>query len=141
MSKPLKTTFFLLLLFSFNEANSQISVSFYGNAHNSKVGVAYDFNEKLWAEVRLYSGTSLGNITAEAVLNYNFLRRETYETYFGGGIVVNNLNGLILPVGARFTPFESLENFSFHIELQPMYEVDYEDVILYGFGGIRYKFN
>lgn len=137
----LKFLFILLFIFSFTEAKSQISVSYFGNANISKVGMAYDFKEKLWAEVRLYSGTSLENTTAEAVLNYNFLRREMYQTYFGGGIVVNNLNGLVIPIGASFTPFESINNFSFHIELQPMYEVDYENVLLNGFGGIRYKFN
>lgn len=137
----LRIAFFLLIIFSANEARSQVSVSYYGNANTSKVGVAYDFNEKLWTELRLYSGTSIGNLTAEAVLNYNFLRRESYETYFGGGIVVNNLNGVVLPVGVRFTPFESLSNFSFHIELQSMYEVDYENLFINSFGGMRYRFN
>lgn len=142
MSKvALKLTFVLLMVFSFNEARSQVSVSYYGNANNTKIGLAYDFNESLWTELRLYSGTSIENITAEAVLNYNFLQGEKYMGYFGGGIVVNNLNGVVLPIGTRFTPFENLDNFSLHIELQPMYEMDYADIFINGFGGIRYKFN
>lgn len=142
MSKiTLKISLFLLFVFSFNQAQSQISASFYGNANNSKIGFGYDFNESLWTEVRLYSDTSIGNATAEAVLNYNFLRRETYDTYFGGGIVVNNLTGVILPIGARLKPFENLRNLAFHIELQPMYEVDFDDVLLFGFAGLRYTFN
>ncbi|CAM4356302.1 hypothetical protein [Gillisia limnaea] len=142
MSKiTLKAIFILSLLFSFNQAKAQLSVSYFGNSANSKVGVGYDFNEKLWTELRIYSGTSLENVTAEAVLNYNFLRREKYRTYVGGGVVVNNLNGVVVPIGVQFTPFESLNNFSFHIELQAMYEVDYEDLFINGFGGIRYKFN
>ena len=142
MSKiTLRIIFMLLLVFSFSNANAQVSVSYFGNAHNSKVGVAYGFNEKLWTELRLYSGTSLENTTAEAVLNYNFVRREKYNAYVGGGVVLNSLNGLVLPLGVNFSPFENLNNFSLHIELQPMYEVDYEDLFLNGFGGIRYKFN
>lgn len=142
MSKvALKLSFILFMVISIHEARSQVSVSYFGNATNSKIGVAYDFNESLWTELRLYSGTSLSNITAEAMLNYNFLRREKYTGYFGGGVVVNSLNGIVVPVGTSFTPFESLDNFSFHIELQPMYELDYDDIFINGFGGIRYKFN
>ncbi|MGZ9734328.1 hypothetical protein [Flavobacterium sp. GNP002] len=137
----LKAIFIFSLLFSFNETQAQVSVSYFGNSTNTKIGVGYDFNEKLWTELRIYSGTSLANTTAEAVLNYNFLRKEKFRTYVGGGIVVNNLNGIVVPVGVQFTPFENLNNFSFHIELQLMYEVDYEDMFVNGFGGIRYKFN
>ncbi|MDT0690469.1 hypothetical protein RM549_11785 [Salegentibacter sp. F188] len=142
MSKiTLKIIFMLLLVFSFSKANAQVSVSYFGNANISKVGVAYDFNEKLWTELRILSGTDLQNFTAEAVLNYNFLRREKYNAYVGGGVVVNVFNGFVVPLGVSFSPFESLKNFSLHVELQPMYEVDFADVYIYGYGGIRYKFN
>lgn len=142
MSKvTLRIIFILLFIFSINEAKAQWSVSYFGNANVSKVGIAYDFNESLWTEVRLYSGTSFENTTAEAVLNYNFVSREKYQTYVGGGVVANNLKGLVMPIGVRFTPFESLDNFSLHIELEPMYEVVYENIFLNGFGGIRYKFD
>lgn len=137
----LRTIFILALFFSFNFGNAQVSASYFGNTSNTKVGLAYDFNEKWWTELRLYSGTTFRNLTAEAVVNYNFLRKEKYRTYVGAGVVVNYLNGIVLPLGVQFSPFENLSNFSFHIELQPMYEVDYESVFLEGFWGLRYKFN
>lgn len=137
----LQALFILFLLFSFSESKAQVSASYFGNVSNSKVGIGYDFNEKLWTEVRLYSGTTLRNLTVEAVLNYNFLRRDKYRTYVGAGIVVNYLNGLVVPLGVQFSPFENLNNFSFHIEFQPMYEVDYQNIFIEGFWGLRYKFN
>ena len=130
----------LLLLFAFNEAKAQWSVSYFGNSSNSKVGVGYDFSEKLWAELRIYSDLPLYDITVEGSLNYNFVRRDQYRTYVGLGMVLNEINGIFLPLGVQVSPFENLRNFSFHIELQIIEVFDYNDTYLNGYWGLRYRF-
>ncbi len=137
----IKYVLILIGIFSFQYSYSQISVSYYGNSNLSKVGVGYDFNDKLWTELRIYSGTTIEEITPEVVLNYNFLNKEDYKIYAGGGVVLNYFNGIVSQVGTQIMPFEKLKNFSFHIELQPQYNFDFEDIYIFGYGGIRYKFN
>lgn len=134
----------LLLLIFFGittQTKAQFSASFYNNSEISKVGVAYHFNEKLWTEAKLYSGTSIDNITLDLVLNYNFWRKEIHQMYIGGGVSVGNINGIVIPLGLQVAPIESLKNLSFHIEFQPLYEIDLDNIFLQGFWGIRYTFN
>ena len=66
------------------------------------------------------------------------MKKEKYETYIGAGIVLNNINGIIIPIGIGIKPFENLKNLSLNIELNPLYEIDFEDVFIRGFIGIRY---
>ena len=141
MKKTIRTTIVaLLFVFSFQFMNGQISASFQTNSNLSKIGLGYNFNDKLWGELRVYSGTSIEEITPEIVLNYNFVQREYFETYFGGGVVLNYFNGIVSQVGVQIKPFENVKNFSFLIEAQPHYNWDYEDFYFNAFGGIRYKF-
>jgi hypothetical protein len=128
-------------IFFFQSSYSQISFSYFGNSNLSKVGVGYEFNDNLWTELRIYSGTAIQDITPEAVLNYNFRAGEDYKIYAGGGFVLNGINGIVSQIGTQIMPFEKLKNFSFHIELQPQYNFDFSDIIFYGYGGIRYTFN
>jgi hypothetical protein len=116
-----------------------VSTSFYTNESNSKIAIGYQFNEKLWSDLRIYSGTSIDNFTPEIVLNYNYLRKENYETYFGTGIILNNINGIVIPIGIAIKPFENLKNLSLNIEFNPLYEIDLNDLFIRGFIGIRYK--
>ena len=127
----------IIAIFSFN-SYSQISTSFYQNDNNSKIAIGYEFNEKLWGDIRIYSGTNIENFTPEIVLNYNLVRKEKYETYIGAGFSLNNINGIIIPVGIGIKPFENIKNLSFNIELNPTYEMDLEDLLIRGFVGIRY---
>lgn len=120
---------------------SQVSVSFYANDANAKIGVGYEFNEKLWSDLRIYSGTNIDNITPEIVLNYNFLQKESYETYAGVGGIFNNVNGVVVPVGIGIRPFEKIPALSLNIEFNALYEVDLSDLFIRGFIGIRYKLN
>ena len=136
--KTKKLIFTLILGIIFFNSYSQISASFYQNESNSKIAIGYEFNNKLWTDFRLYSGTNIENITPEIVLNYNFVKKEKYETYIGAGIVLNNINGIIIPIGIGIKPFENLKNLSLNIELNPLYEIDFEDVFIRGFIGIRY---
>ena len=138
MTRPQKILFTFLILTLINITGfSQISVSFY-NSTLPKFGVAYNFNDKLWTELRVYSNTTFENITPELVINYNFLHKERFNVYAGIGGVINYFNGIVLPFGVQFTPFEKLERFSLHIECEPTFgDVNY---ILQSSWGLRYKF-
>jgi hypothetical protein len=109
------------------------------NESNSKLAIGYEFNDKLWTDLRIYSGTNTENFTPEIVLNYNFVRKENYDTYFGGGVIINNINGLVIPIGVAVKPFENLKNLSFNIEFNPLYEMNFNDLFIRGFIGMRYK--
>lgn len=136
--KKLKLVFIILCGIIAPNVYSQITTSFYTNESNSKIALGYEFSDSLWADFRLYSGTSSGNITPEIVLNYNFINKENYYTYFGGGFIFNNINGIVVPVGIGIKPFENLKNLSFNIELNSLYEIDFNDIFTRGFIGIRY---
>lgn len=138
-----KKLLFLSLLFcsiSIPKGFAQLSISAYTNHADTKLGIGYQFNEKLWSEFRVYMGTNISKVTPEITLNYNFVRRENYDTYIGIGGVLNHIKGVVLPVGVGIKPFKSLKNFALHIEFTPLYELDYGDLYLRGFVGIRYKF-
>ena len=137
--KLLKLFFSLCLVVIYSNGYSQISTSFYANDSNSKFAVGYQFNDKLWSDLRIYSGTNIVNLTPEIVLNYNYLRKENYETYFGAGVILNNINGVVIPIGIAIIPFENLKNISINIEINPLYEIDLNDLFIRGFIGIRYK--
>jgi hypothetical protein len=135
----LKLIIILSLVITYSSGYSQVSTSFYVNESNSKIAIGYQFNDKLWSDLRIYSGTTIDNFTPEIVLNYNFLRKENYETYFGAGAILNNINGIVIPIGIAIKPFENLKNLSINIEFNPLYEIDLDDVFFRGFIGIRYK--
>ena len=139
--KNLKMLITLILGTIATTSYSQITTSFYTNDSNSQIAIGYEFNEKLWTDLRIYSGTNIENFTPEVVLNYNFLRKENYYTYIGGGIILNNINGVVVPIGVGIKPFENLKNLSINIECNPLYETDLEDLFIRGFIGIRYEIN
>jgi len=137
--KKLKLVILLSLSVMYLKGYAQVSTSFYANESNSKVAIGYQFNDKLWSDLRIYSGTNIDNFTPELVLNYNYLRKENYETYFGAGLILNNINGIVIPIGIAIKPFENLKNLSLNIEFNPLYEIDLNDLFIRGFIGIRYK--
>lgn len=120
-------------------AFSQMSISYYSSSL-SKIGLAYDFSPRVWSEMRLYSNTSVGNITPELVLCFNVSRKEFHRVYIGVGGNVNYFTGFVMPIGVQFTPFEKFERFSLHIELEPTLDFSSEDLILQSSWGIRYSF-
>lgn len=139
----MKRTVKILILFGFFsilsvKGFSQLSISYYSSSL-SKIGLGYNFNDRLWSELRLYSNTSIENITPELVICYNIMKKEMHNIYLGLGGNVNYFTGFVLPIGAQFTPFEKLERFSLHIEFQPTLDID-SDLILQSSWGLRYKF-
>ena len=118
---------------------SQLSISYY-SSNLSKIGLAVDITPRFWGEIRLYSDTQIRNITPELVFCYNLSDKEFHKVYLGFGGNINYLTGFVMPVGVRFTPFEKLDRFSFHIELEPTLDLSADDIIIQSSWGIRYKF-
>lgn len=117
---------------------SQMSVSYYSSSL-SKIGLAYNFSDKIWSELRLYSNTSIDDLTPELVLCYNIVEKEKHNVYLGLGGNMNYFTGFVLPVGVQFTPVEKFKRFSLHIELQPTLDLE-SDLMIQSSWGLRYKF-
>lgn len=129
---------FIFLCLISSKGFSQMSISYYSSSL-SKIGLGYNFNERFWSELRLYSNTSVDVITPELVFCYNVVKKESHNIYFGFGGNVNYFTGFVLPVGVQFTPIEKFNRFSLHIELQPTLDIE-SDLILQSSWGLRYKF-
>ena len=139
MTRSIKILVLLgVITFMSSKVSSQISVSYYSSSL-SKIGLSYNFSGKVWSELRLYSNTVADDLTPELVLCYNFINKDKYNIYAGVGAVTNYYNGLIVPIGIQFTPFEKVSNFSLHIELQPTFDSEHSTIIQSSWG-IRYKF-
>lgn len=119
-------------------AQAQLSLSYYSSDF-SKVGLAFNA-KRIWTELRVYGNFTLKNTTPELVFCVDILSTENSNLYIGFGGNVNFYQGIIMPIGLQFTPFEKLANFSLHIELQPMYDFNQEDVLQQSSWGIRYTF-
>jgi len=117
---------------------SQLSISYYSSSL-SKIGLGYHFNDRFWSELRLYSNTTVDDITPELAVCYNIVKKENHNVYIGLGGVVNYFTGFVLPVGVQFTPIEKFDRFSLHIELQPTLDI-WGDLIVQNSWGLRYKF-
>lgn len=139
MKKSIKILFVSLLFFLFS-ANlfSQWSVSGYSAAY-PKVGVAYNFSDRWWSEVRIMTTIHVFDINPEMMMNFNFIKQERYNVYFGGGFTFNTITGIVLPLGLQFIPFKEYNNFSLHLEIEPT--IMQEAVVLVQPSwGIRYRF-
>jgi len=145
LAKPLynmKKKILILLLgtltLSFRYASAQLSVSYYSSSL-SKVAIAYNFNPKIWTELRIYSNKIIDDFTPELVFCYNIVNKEKHNIYIGAGLNINYYNGVVTPIGVQFSPFEKLSNFSLHIEIQPCFDFE-KDMVIQSAWGIRYTF-
>lgn len=137
MKKRFKITF-ILALFTLlaNKGYSQTSIAYY-NSSESKIGLAYNFSEKLWGEARL--AVTFEEFNTDLVMCYNALKINDYNIYLGVGAQINEEEaGIIVPIGVQFAPFEKFKELSLHVELQPLF-TDY-DTYLKSSIGIRYTF-
>lgn len=140
MKKRLLIYGFIVGLLSLsNYVYGQLSLSYQYSSLN-KLGVGYNFSQRIWTELRIYSNTNLENFTPELALLYNVSKKDQHEIYIGVGGVVNYFNGLIIPMGLQFTPFENFKRFSLQIEFAPMIDFDSSDLIFQSSAGIRYTF-
>ncbi len=117
---------------------SQLSVSYYASSL-SKIGMGYNFSDRFWSELRIYSNTTIHDLTPELVACFNIVKKENHNVYLGLGVNVNYFNGFVLPIGVQFAPIEKFDRFSLHIELQPTLDTD-TDLIFQGSWGLRYRF-
>ena len=118
---------------------SQMSISYYSSSL-SKIGLGYNFSDRFWSELRLYSNTEIYDLTPELVVCYNVVKRENHNIYLGLGGNVNYFNGLVFPVGVQFAPIDKFDKFSLHIELLPTLDIGGEMIIVQSSWGLRYKF-
>lgn len=118
---------------------SQLSITYYSSSL-SKIGLAHNFNDRFWGEVRLYGNTWMEDVITELVVCYNINKKESHNVYIGlGGVVADYLTGFVIPIGVQFTPIEKLDRFSLHIDFQPTLDFD-NDLLLQASWGLRYKF-
>lgn len=132
--RKLFTIFFCL--FSTSIAFAQFGVS----AHQSNlpfIGFNYELKNRFLPELRAGIDTQVENMSLEAVVTYQFIKKEDFEVYAGLGGRINTLAGLVVPIGAHFYPFPS-KAFGFHIELAPI--ISESSAIIRGSWGIRYRF-
>jgi len=138
MKKILNIAFLLSAIFMSTNSYSQLSISFYSSSL-SKIGLGYNFTDRWWSEVKLYSNTFLEDISPELVVCCNIVKKDRHAFYVGIGGTLNIFNGPVLPVGVQFTPFEKMDRFTLHIELEPTLDIGH-DIFLQSSWGLRYKF-
>lgn len=140
MKKRLLIFGFIIGLLSLsNYGYGQLSLSYQYSSLN-KIGLGYNFSQRIWTELRIYSNTNLDNLTPELALLFNVSKKERHEIYFGIGGVANYFDGLIVPMGLQFRPFENFKRFSLQIEFSPIIDFDRSDIIFQSSAGIRYTF-
>ncbi len=139
MKTTIKLFILLGLLFGItSKGKSQLSIAYYSSSM-AKIGMGYDFSEKVRGELRVYSNTFREDITPEIVLCFNIVRREYHNIYIGLGYAFNAIDGLVIPAGVQFYPIPDFRKFSLHVELQPTYEY-FDGLILQASWGLRYTF-
>ena len=131
-----KKLLFLLISFLFiSNSYAQVNIGFH-QSNLPFIGVGYEVSEKFYPELRLGTDQFIDDISLEAVLTYKFLNKEDYDFYAGLGYRVVDYDGLVIPIGFNFYPFNK-KKFGFHIEAAP---IAGENGILRGSFGIRYRF-
>jgi hypothetical protein len=138
-----KSILVLVLIFCLvsisNSGLGQLSMSYQYSSLN-KIGIAYNFSQRFWTELRIYSNTSVSDFTPELTFLYNVSVKERHEIYIGAGVVINYFSGFVTPVGLQFRPFENFKRFSLQIEFEPTFDWVSEDLIFQSSAGIRYTF-
>lgn len=91
MTKTIKI-FILLGFLSFISTRgvSQLSISYYSSSL-SKIGMGYQFSDRIWSEFRVYSNTIIEDFTPELVVCYNISKKDYHNVYVGLGGNVNVL--------------------------------------------------
>lgn len=117
-------------------AFSQLGVNFH-QSNLPFIGVNYEIKNKWRPELRIGTDNYFEATTLEAVVTYDLAEREEYEIYVGLGGRINQLEGLVVPIGVNVYPLTT-KQFGFHVELAPLIG---SETVLRGSWGIRYRFN
>lgn len=139
MRKTVIIVFIISSLSVYNTLNGQLNMS-YQYSSLSKIGLGYNFSQRIWSELRIFSDTYLEGFTPELVVLYNISIKERHEIYIGAGGVINAISGIVLPVGLQFRPLENFRRFSIQIEFEPTIDIGNEDLGFLSSAGIRYTF-
>ena len=133
--------FFLFTVFAtafLLKSNAQVATSFYTSINFSKIGIGYEFSEKMWTDLRIYGGMTINDFTIEPVIAYNFVTKQDYDAYAGARFIINYKTGPVLPMGIRIKPFEQNRKFIINLELEPNYNLNSEEIVFYCSVGVRY---
>ncbi len=122
MRNIIKSFFFLVCLSFAANVHAQFSGGLYTDASHLKFALGYNINDKFWADAKFYPGFELYEFTPEITMHYNFIRKPKHEVYTGIGFFVNEIYAVVVPIGIAIRPFESLKNFSFDLEVKPLYD-------------------
>lgn len=133
--KKLKLILIMAVICFFSKSYGQLGVS-YHQSNLPFVGINYEIGDHFVPELRLGTDNFMTNLSLEAVVNYKFVTKESYDFYVGVGGRIEDYEGLVVPVGLNFYPF-SEKNFGFHIEVAPIVG---DSELVRGSWGIRYRF-
>lgn len=118
-----------------HKAFSQVSLSYY-NSSESKIGLAYNFSDKIWGEARV--AANFDKFKTDVVLCYNAIEVNNYNFYLGLGVQLNDDQNIVMPIGVHFSPFEKFKELALNVEFQPIFTDG--DQMLQSSIGIRYTF-
>ncbi|WKV11584.1 hypothetical protein [Marivirga harenae] len=121
---------------------SQSIVSYHQSPNGGELAYAYEINDKFRPEIRLYPNTLIENLYLKLMLNYDFVKKESFEFYSGLSAFtgIEEDITLVIPVGLNLYPFEN-KSFGFLMEFSPSFPFDGFGAYFGGSWGIRYKFN
>lgn len=145
----------LLFILSFLavQANAQIGVSYLHSNMISTIGGSYQFNDRIWSEIKV--GVSVQNFTPHIQANYNVLKREKIDFYVAaayafrygvttsvsnGGMTItvgsSQVNTFLPGLGFNISPFDDAPNLMFSAE--GLIVANSLDAHLQGSFGIRF---
>lgn len=119
-------------------AKAQLNLSYHHSAVD-KIGLGYNFSDRLWTDLRMYNSDLLNNFSPELVFCYNVVKKDRHEFYAGAGVTVGTFTGFVFPVGVQFYPISEFRRFSLHVDFQPIIEFE-ESILAISSFGIRYRF-
>lgn len=134
--KILKIVLFSASLFITSNALAQFGVSFH-QSNLPFVGFNYQLGEKWLPELRVGVDNFLSETSLELAVNYIVKETDDVQVYTGLGGRVQDFDGLVIPLGLNIYPFQQ-KKLGCHIELAGL--VGYDDTVLRGSWGIRYRF-
>jgi len=121
---------------AYGSSKAQIGVAFH-QSNIPFIGVNYQVSERFLPELRVSTDNFFANTTLELSLNYLIIKKEDYQFYSGIGARSQVFEGVVIPVGVNYYPFEN-KNFGFHVELAGLFG---ESNLMRGSWGIRFNLN
>ncbi len=122
---------------------SQSIVSYHQSPNGGQAAYAFEFNDKLRPEIRLFPNTLIDDFLLKLLVSYDWIEKNNYEFYSGAALLgALGAGGATfgLPIGLNIYPFENT-NFGFLMEFSPNFPLDEGGGAYFaGSWGIRYRF-